>query len=171
MNHVELRAFEAADTEAVLALNAASVDHVSELDEAALFWFVEHARVVVIDVDGVVAAFAVVVEPGTSYSSPNYAWFSGRYERFLYLDRIAVAGNWRRRGIGSIIYDDSERKAARWGRLLCEVDLEPPNAASLAFHRSRGFVEVGQLRSRHGKMLIMLAKELGQRRPGEDKEN
>ena len=29
------------------------------------------------------------------------------------------------------------------GPLVCEVDIDPPNEASLAFHRSRGFEEIG----------------------------
>jgi predicted GNAT superfamily acetyltransferase len=26
--------------------------------------------------------------PGTAYDSRNYRWFSDRFERFLYLDRV-----------------------------------------------------------------------------------
>lgn len=168
---MELRPVSPADFDAVLALNAASVDLVSELDEAALGWFVDHgAEVTVVDDDGEVAAFTVVLDPGSDYWSANYAWFAERYGSFRYLDRIAVGERWRRRGLGTLLYDAAEAGAAASGRLLCEVDVDPPNEPSLAFHAARGYVEVGRLANRHGKLLVMVAKELAAPAPVATKE-
>lgn len=157
---MQLRPIEPGDFDQVLELNRAAEDHVSPLDHDALEWFVENGhRVVVIDDDGSTAAFTVTLLPGSAYRSPNYGWFTERYADFLYLDRIAVGEPWRRRGLGTLIYDAMERDAVGHARLCCEVDLDPPNPASLAFHASRGYQEVGQLRNANGKLLTMLAKE------------
>jgi len=156
-----LRPIEPGDHDAVLALNETAVDHVSPMDEASLRWFVGHAhRVVVVEAAGEVAAFAVVLLPGTGYESPNYCWFSDRYDDFVYLDRIAVGERWKRQGLGTAIYDEMEREASAHSRLCCEVDVDPPNHASLAFHESRGYEETGQLRNAQGKVLTMLVKEI-----------
>ena len=104
------------------------------------------------------AAFTIVLEPGTRYWSDNYAWFTERYEDLWYLDRIAVDARWRRHGLATALYDEMELGAASHGRLCCEVDLDPPNRPSLAFHAARGYLEVGQRRDQSGKLLTMLEK-------------
>jgi hypothetical protein len=89
----------------------------------------------------------------------NYRWFSATFERFLYLDRIAVAGPMRRRGIATRLYDAMEAAAVPLERMVCEVNVHPPNPASLAFHTSRGYVEIGRLS--HGeKVVALMSKEL-----------
>jgi predicted GNAT superfamily acetyltransferase len=37
-----------------------------------------------------------------------YRWFSRRHERFRYLDRVAVHERFRRRGVGTVIYDEAK---------------------------------------------------------------
>ena len=105
--------------------------------------------------------FAFALIAGCDYGSPNYRWFSERYEQFLYLDRIIVDRSWRRRGVATMTYDAMESVASAFGRQLCEVDLEPPNVQSLAFHAARGYEQVGELTVPSGKTRSMLAKELG----------
>ena len=51
----------------------------------------------------------------------------------------------RRRGLGTFVYDEIEKVAGPYGRLALEVNLVPRNEASLAFHTGRGYVEVGRL--------------------------
>src|SRR5262245_9366001 len=160
---VHLRPMTDADTYAVLSLNASAVDVTGPLDQDRL----EHLRAIaaradVVEVDGWVAAFALVLPPGTEYDSPNYAWFGQRYRGgFLYLDRVVVSELIRRAGIGGTIDDAVETDAKSWGRLACEVNVEPPNEASLAFHSARGYVEAGRLTHDSGKVTAMLVKELG----------
>jgi predicted GNAT superfamily acetyltransferase len=43
--------------------------------------------------------------------------------------------------------------------MALEVNVEPPNPASLAFHAARGYVEVGR-RVDGGKAVSLLAKDL-----------
>ena len=123
----------------VLTLNQANLDGIGPLDDDRLRWLLEMAstdgQALVAD-DGEIAGFAMVFEPDTAYDSSNYRWFVERYDAFGYLDRIVVAPTHRRRGVGTLL--DGEARAedgARGpGRLVCEVYVEPPNVASLAFH-------------------------------------
>jgi len=162
MSRVLLRSIRPADWPAILQLNEASVELLSPLDPGVLSWLVAHAdRSIAVEAGGEVVAFALALAPGAGYGSANYRWFAERYERFLYLDRIVVSGSWRRQGVGTLVYDAMEGFATAPGRLLCEVDLEPPNVPSLGFHMARGYREVGRLTHARGKVVAMLAKELG----------
>lgn len=87
-------------------------------------------------------------------------WFGDRYERFLYLDRIAVAASRRRQGIGAQLYDAMEAAAAPFEQMVCDVNIDPPNDASLAFHAFRGYLEVGRLEHGAVKTVSLLGKEL-----------
>jgi predicted GNAT superfamily acetyltransferase len=51
----------------------------------------------------------------------------------------------RRRGVAAAVYAEVEELAASYGRMALEVNIDPPNEPSLAFHRRRGYVEVGRL--------------------------
>lgn len=98
-----------ADVESVLRLNEESVWALSPLDadglcnhRAAAGW------ALVCEDDGQVAAFAIAYAPGASYASVNYAWYTARFDDFVYLDRIAVDPRFRRRGIATGLYDTVE---------------------------------------------------------------
>jgi predicted GNAT superfamily acetyltransferase len=145
----------------LLELNAASVAELSPLDEGRLRYILALAhRCLVIDSDGEVAGFAIAIAPGTDYDSTNYNWFGERYERFLYLDRIAVDAQSRRQGIGARLYDAMEEAAAPFERMVCDVNIAPRNDASLAFHAERGYREVGQLAHGSAKTVALMSKEL-----------
>jgi predicted GNAT superfamily acetyltransferase len=47
--------------------------------------------------------------------------------------------------------------------LTCEVNLDPPNPGSLAFHQHREFVEVGRMRHVDGRHVALLQKQIGGR--------
>ena len=93
-----------------------------------------------------VIAFLLAFEPGSDYDSPNYRWFDQHYTGFVYIDRIVVGVAARGRGVGKRFYRALEGWAGKRGfsQLAAEVDIEPPNPTSLAFHQASGFVEVGQ---------------------------
>jgi len=161
MAAVRLRPYEPADAGRVLALNQANLDAVGWLDAERLEWLVGLAdSSLVADNDGELGGFAITLAPGTAYDSVNYAWFAHRYDDFSYLDRIVVAPAYRRSGVGSLIYEAAEDRARGHGRLTAEVYVDPPNESSLAFHRRRGYVEVGRLGQANGKTCSMLVKEL-----------
>jgi predicted GNAT superfamily acetyltransferase len=141
-----IRPAEPRDFGAILALNAAWVQYTSPLGEAALGDL--HGQAAyhrVAEVDGCVVGFLLAVGPGQGYESPNYRWFAARSDDFLYIDRVVVAGGHQGTGVGGALYGDVTAWAARhgFGRLVCEVNVEPPNPVSDAFHARRGFVEVG----------------------------
>jgi predicted GNAT superfamily acetyltransferase len=143
----KLRRIDAPDHAQVLALNEANVVKLAPMDEARLLELDRIAdRFDVIDVDGSFGGFVITFAPGTTYDSENYRWFTERYDgHFYYLDRIVLADEHRRQGLGTFVYDELEHVARRYGRLALEVNLVPRNDVSLAFHDRRGYVEVGRL--------------------------
>ena len=154
-----------ADLEAVLRLNESEVPHVGSIDMERVRWFAEYAAYFrVATAEDRIGAYLIGLRPGTSYMSPNYRWFCGRYPDFAYVDRIAVAKWSRRRGIASRLYDDfASTVAGSVDVMTCEVNLRPPNESSMRFHRRLGFEQVGALESEDGsKAVAMLAKQLVQ---------
>jgi len=158
---MRLRELTRADWPRMLSLNLASVRELSDLDELRLQSILSLThRGLAVESEREVVAFALAIAPGTAYDSENYRWFSARFERFLYLDRVVVAETQRRRGIGAQLYDAMEAAARPFGRMVCEVNVLPPNHASLAFHDSRGYVEIGRLQHGQEKAVTLLSKEL-----------
>jgi uncharacterized protein len=156
-----LRPITPADHPHVLAWNAQHVELLSPLDadrlRALLVWADLGS---VITVAGRDVGFVLTFAGDTAYDSENYRWFSERYPSFYYLDRVVVDGSARRTGIGTQVYDDIESRARELAPVMClEVNLDPPNEPSLAFHRQRGYVEVGQDDS-SGHLVGLMVKEL-----------
>jgi len=130
--------------EAVLALNNAHAKELSWLEPARLQHLVAHAflarRV------GSLDAFLLAFDQDAPYDSPNFPWFRKCFPRFVYVDRIVVAGTARGRGLARALYCDLFEQAAkaRHERVVCEVNSRPPNPESDAFHAALGFAEVGR---------------------------
>jgi uncharacterized protein len=158
---VRLRPSGRGDDDAVLALNLAEEVSLAPMDPARLGYLRSRAdRFDVIEVDGSPAGFVVTMAPRSDYDSPNYRWFAERYgDDFYYLDRIALAATVRRRGVAGRVYDEVEAVAATHRRMALEVNLVPPNPASLAFHTRRGYAEVGRLGDEE-HLVVLLTKEL-----------
>jgi predicted GNAT superfamily acetyltransferase len=159
---IRIRELARRDHERVLKLNQASVQELSPLNEQRLehILALAHRSLVAASGNGDVVAFALAIAPGTDYDSLNYTTLSEMFESFLYLDRIAVADSGRRQGIGAALYDKMEAAAAPFGRMVCDVNIEPRNDASLAFHAARGYREVGELAHGDLKTVALMSKEL-----------
>lgn len=156
-----IRRLEVRDFEPTLALNEQSVHQLSPMFRDDLDAYLGMLTVALVcQAEDQVAGFALAFEPQTSYGSINYRWHSERFDDFLYLDRIAVNADFRRRGIASRLYDEMERLAAPRGRMVCEVNSDPPNVESLAFHDRRGYQQVGHLTQTDGHQTVMLEKPL-----------
>ncbi len=160
---VTVRSAAAGDGEFILALNAACTPAVGDMsadDYAAISGWAH--RVLIADVDGAAQGFIVLIRPGSAYPSDNYAWFEQRFGRHLYIDRIAVSAAARGRGVGQALYAEAASIAARDGdeRLTAEVNEDPPNPASMAFHLAAGFRRLLSRRSRSGKVVAMLERPL-----------
>lgn len=158
---IRLRTMTDADVAFVLDLNHRNVELLAPLDEARLArlrgWA---ARADVIELAGEPAGFVLTFAPGTAYDSENYRWFSQRFDRFRYLDRIVLDDPFRRGGLGRAAYDELEADAAAHARMVLEVNVLPPNEPSLRFHRGRGYVDLAELGDDEKKVVLM-AKDLG----------
>jgi uncharacterized protein len=91
-------------------------------------------------------AFLIALGEKAPEVAPNYRWFAARYDRFVYVDRVVVAESARRKGLARLLYEDLFEAAALAGypRVCCEVNSDPPNPVSDAFHAALGFAEVGR---------------------------
>lgn len=155
-----LRPIEPRDHASVLELNARNVELLAPMDEARMAQLMGWTdRADVIQVEGELAGFVFTFASGTAYDSVNYRWFSENREEFYYLDRIVLADTHRRLGLGRRVYDELEQVAAAYGRMVLEVNLEPANEPSLAFHRARGYVDVAELGG-PGKKVVLMEKIL-----------
>ena len=146
---MQIRSAVPTDFPRILALNEESVHFLSPLSHERLSLLHDAAPYHrVLESDGVVQAFLLVLREGASYDSPNYLWFSQRYAQFLYVDRVVVSASMQGRGAGRLLYDDLFRFARANGcqTLACEFDIDPPNPQSEKFHAAYGFREVGTQR-------------------------
>ena len=130
----------------LLALNAAHEAETSPLTPATLHqlladsWHLGLAGTYGSD------GFLIALDDSSDHLGINFQWFKARYPRFVYIDRVIVAGTARGRGVARALYDELFRRAAADGVPLigCEVNSTPPNPASDAFHQRLGFAEVGR---------------------------
>jgi uncharacterized protein len=157
---LRLRSIESGDLVVVAALNDAEVPRVSPLGVDGLAALLPACDLAVLaeDADGAVAGFVLAIAPGSAYASLNYRWFEARGTDHLYVDRIVVAPSHRRRGVAGVLADAVEQRARAAGRVevTCEVNVAPPNPGSMAFHRARGFVEVGRQDTTGGTITVAL---------------
>ncbi len=137
------RHFSAADLDWVLALNRLFEVELAPLSRAGLIQLLQKASYSRVVDDR--AAFLIAFAGDSDYDSPNFLWFKGRLERFIYVDRIAVSQAHRGRGLARILYEDLFHHGLHDNRdvIVCEVNSKPPNPASDAFHQAMGFTEMG----------------------------
>ena len=156
---MNLRPILPADHADVLALNERNVELLAPLDEERLEQLTSWAQTAaVIDVDGAFGGFVITFAAGSPYDGENFGWFSDRFGDFCYLDRVVLHEDFRRRGLGTKVYDELESSCGR-PLFALEVNLDPPNVGSLAFHRARDFAEVGQ-RVSGGHLVSLFLKAL-----------
>jgi predicted GNAT superfamily acetyltransferase len=138
----------------LLALNNAHAQELSWLQPERLQHMVAQAflarRI------GNLDAFLLAFDQGANYDSPNFLWFRRRYPRFVYVDRIVVAAAARGRGCARRLYRVLFEQAEKAGheRVVCEVNISPPNPASDAFHAALGFAEVGSASVHEGSKTV-----------------
>ncbi len=157
-----IRPMEATDLREVLAINEANVPEVGSISIDRLeFLLAESACALVVDVDSTVVGFCIVLGPDSAYDSVNYRWFMDRYTDAMYLDRVAFSDEFRGRGLGTALYDDVHEfvnGVPGMNRWTLEVNADPPNVPSLAFHRARGFVEVGRQHTPYGITVSLMER-------------
>ena len=155
-----LTTITAADEAAILELNNAHEVELSRLDGARLQHLLAAAYHARMAPQGV--AFLIAFAPDADYDGVHFAWFRDRYKDFVYVDRVVVAHEARGRGIARALYADLFRRAESDGHsmICCEVNVDPPNPASDAFHASLGFHEIGRASTANGKVVRYFTKPL-----------
>ena len=95
---------------------------------------------------GSLEAFMIGFDQDADYDSENFLWFRERFPRFAYDDRIAVARISRGRGHARRLCQHFFEAARQAGHSIvtAEVNSDPPNPASDAFHAALGFEVVGE---------------------------
>jgi len=136
----------------VLALNNAHVNETSFLDASGISALLDHAFYCR-GIDRGATALLIALDQNAPYDNPNFNWFKQRYDSFVYIDRVIVDGAARGQGFAKRLYEDLFTKARNGGhgRVVCEINIDPPNPVSDAFHGAMGFAVVGQAIIHHGK--------------------
>ena len=125
----------------VLSLNNLNIAAVGELTKPKLkFLFNNCETALVAHDDDQLIAFAFAFREGSTYNSPNYAYFVERHAQFLYVDRIVVAKECQGQGVGSKIY-----KRLLKGPLVC-LEVNAANPRSREFHINKGFAIVERVK-------------------------
>jgi predicted GNAT superfamily acetyltransferase len=143
---VTARPIEADDLSVVLLLNNEHATELSLLDAPRLATMVDIAALALaLGPVGRPDAFLIAFAEDVPVQGPNHAWFLARGKRFVYVDRVCVGAWARRRGLARALYEAVSTHASRRGAqvLCCEVNSDPPNPGSDAFHESLGFHLVG----------------------------
>ena len=156
-----VRDIRSEDIETIHRINRANTPEVGDVSVERLSWLVDESDLALaIDVDEELAGFCLVLGPGSAYDSVNYRWFAERFPTAMYLDRIAIDSAFRRQGLASRLYDHVERAVAATPArsLALEVNVEPPNPGSLAFHERRGYAEVGRQTTPYGATVSLRLK-------------
>ena len=153
-----------ADVGSVLALNNAHAVETSVLDRGRLEMMLRTAFLAVII--GESAAFLIALDQDALYDSVNFRWFRERFERFLYVDRIITAPAERGRGHARVLYDALFARALTAGhdRIVCEINVHPPNPLSDRFHAALGFIEVDRAAPGNGYKIVRYMSRSGMAR-------
>ncbi|WP_382304199.1 GNAT family N-acetyltransferase [Herbiconiux sp. UC225_62] len=174
-----IRPLSDSDVERLVTLNRAAVPAVNDIDAEEMRTLVGQSALAAAVVDAAhpdpthpdaVVGFVLALPPGVDYPSENYRWFTARAAEaaevaeegarggFLYVDRIVVADGHRSAGLGVVLYDAvfAAARAAGAAEVDCEVNVEPPNPGSLAFHARLGFREVGRQATKGGSVVVAL---------------
>jgi predicted GNAT superfamily acetyltransferase len=161
---VVIRSIVPADLGRILEINEANVPEVGSVDVDRMSYLLAQSPIALaVDLDGWTVGFCLVMPSDSDYDSVNYRWFTARYDDFMYLDRVAFEAEAQGRGLGTLLYAEVDRLMVERGdsHLALEVNVDPPNEPSLAFHARRGFLEVGQQDTPYGIRVSMQMRDVG----------
>jgi len=159
---VAIRSIQLDDLARILEINQANVPEVGSVDADRMAYLLTESPIALaVELDRAIVGFCLVMHSDSSYDSVNYRWFTERYDDFMYLDRVAFDTTAQGRGLGTLLYAEVDRLMVDAGEshLALEVNVDPPNEPSLAFHAHRGFVEVGQQDTPYGIRVSMQMRQ------------
>lgn len=162
---IRIRAMAALDSSEVLRINAVSQPGVAPLAEEEL------ARLLTLPNEHLVATTCAEATRGYALAFHRDAPYDGEEfrtlrsvipEPFIYIDQVAVAPSHQGLGLGRALYAGLERTGfqRRIRFLCCEVNTNPANPHSLAFHKHLGFEFLAPLSTLDGREVVLLTKPL-----------
>ena len=92
----------------------------------------------------------------------NFDWLRKKAPNGVYVDRVVIAPKNRGEGRARKLYEALFETAVVRGAdaITCEINLDPPNSASKAFHEAMGFKQVGEAALPGGKTVAYLVLDL-----------
>ena len=74
-----------------------------------LAFIVDESPIALASSAATVVGFCLVMAVDSAYDSVNFRWFTERYDRFMYLDRVAFDADAQGRGLGTLLYAEVDR--------------------------------------------------------------
>lgn len=123
----------------VLELNNQFQKETSYLEPADLQRLLDRAYFV--KTIGTLDAFLTAMSHASPHDGINFSWFKKRFESFAYIDRVITAPQARGQGYAKSLYLQLMEQAKQDGieMVCCEINHQPPNPGSVAFHEKLGF--------------------------------
>ena len=156
---LRLRPLSTTDAEQLRPLNDAAAPALPITAAADLAHLIPVSALALgIERDDQLVGFVIALAPRADYDSENYRYFESRGVDHLYVDRIVIDEAERGAGLGAVLYAAVFDAAREQGRteVTCEVNLDPPNPGSMAFHRRLGFRELGSQPTKGGSVTVAL---------------
>ena len=160
-----IRPVASPDCEEILRINAESQPGVAHLYRTELERLVrlKNEHLVIERPNGGVVGYVLAFPSDAPYDGEEFILLTKTsLGPFIYIDQVAVGAAERRTGAASRLYQATEAAALRRGirELSCEVNLNPPNPGSLAFHRSKGFNQTSVMETQDGRTVALMCKWL-----------
>lgn len=153
------------DHAAILRLNAECQPFVALLTEADLQHLLPIGGLhrVAVDANGTVIGYLLAFYSEAPYDDEEIRHLRHHLtEPFCYIAQVAITADSRRQGIARALYESLFATArARGLRTICsEVNTNPPNRESLAYHQRMGFTPLHEHLLSSGWTVVFLTKSL-----------
>lgn len=104
----------------------------------------------------------IAFDENADYDSENFKYLKSIEKDFIYIDRIIINKQHQGMGIGTGFYETLIEMAQEEGKakLLCEVNIDPENEISIAFHEGMGFEVIGERTLTNGKTVRYYSFEI-----------
>ncbi len=158
-----LRDAKHSDIEKIVSINESAIPAVNYVSYDEFEWFLYRKLYFKIaeNSHGTISGFLLVLPSGLEYKSLNYKWFSDKYSKFAYIDRIVIMDEFKNNGIGKSLYLDLEKNIIDYEFIACEFNIKPPNPISKKFHESLNYKNVGyQLTENQTKKVSLMIKKI-----------
>ena len=155
---MKIRSANPTDASQIAELNEVFVAVTSPMDARRFLELFDLCSYCLVVDDGErLLGFVIAMRNEAPYDNGNYQWFETRLRDMVYVDRIVLAEDARGQGLGHQLYDELSAMALADGCkvMTAEMDIDPPNAHSVHFHRMLGFAEIGQRTLDIGKRVSM----------------